>query len=290
MISSAGSSTSQPNLSTNIDKENNDGLKTQITVRKRKQNDEYSVIKCELLDFRNEFMSLLSKFCDSQTEKQNKLFDEIKYIKMQLTEVKAANEILISENKKLQTELNSALNTISDLKIENNKRDQFSRINNVEISGVPITNGENLYNIIHSIYSKVGLKLEDNEIDYVVRVRRYDLPAKESNQSSGRIDSRPPAIIVRFTRRHSKDQMLAAVRARRGLSTNDIGISGPTRPLYIGDHLTPVNKLLLKRARFLKAELKYSYLWIRDCKIFMRKNDSSKVKLIGNDDDLNRLK
>ncbi|KAI8429265.1 hypothetical protein MSG28_007771 [Choristoneura fumiferana] len=73
---------------------------------------------------------------------------------------------------------------------------------------------------------------------------------------------RPPAIVVRFTQRRRKNELLAAVRARRGLTTSDIGLPGPAAAVYVGDHLTPVNKLLLKQARQLKLEHNYSYLWV----------------------------
>lgn len=102
-------------------------------------------------------------------------------------------------------------------------------------------------------------------------------------------EPRPPAIIVKFTRRITKDQLLAAVRARRGLTTADIGLAGPATNIYVGDHLTPSNKLLLKQARQLKVDLNYSFLWIRDCKIFLRKNDKSKVIRVQNQSDLDKL-
>ncbi|CAH0729654.1 unnamed protein product, partial [Brenthis ino] len=96
----------------------------------------------------------------------------------------------------------------------------------------------------------------DHDIDSIHRVRPYPSSRTESNNEP----TRPASIIVRFCQRRRKDQLIAAVRARRGLTTAHIGLPGPASTVYIGDHLTPTNKLLLKRARELKLEKNYSYL------------------------------
>lgn len=180
----------------------------------------------------------------------------------------------------LQRRLDEAKNTIVELTRENNVRDQYSRMNNVEISGIPFQKGENLVSILGTIYTKVGLDLCD--INRIHRVRRFEQKPNEP--------SRPPAIIVQFVRQHSKDQLLAAIRTRRGITTADVGLAGPAANVYISDHLIPANKLLLKRARELKQLHGFAYLWVRDCKIFMRKSDSSKIIRISSDKDLLNIK
>lgn len=84
--------------------------------------------------------------------------------------------------------------------------------------------------------------------------------------------------------------MLAAIRARRGLTTADLDIDGPARPVFVNDHLAPLNKLLYGRVRKLGKELGYKYIWLNDCKIFVRKNDTSKAILISSEADLVKIK
>ncbi|CAH2087792.1 unnamed protein product [Euphydryas editha] len=182
----------------------------------------------------------------------------------------------------LQKDLKKANEMISVLKQDNNMHDQFSRLNNVEISGIPMRNGENLNSLLRDLCSVVGFSLCETDIDTVHRVRRHITNDKQT--------PRHPSIIVRFTQRRRKDQLLAAVRVRRTLTTADVGLHGPAATIYISDHLTPTNKLLLKRARELKVEKQYSYLWVRDCKILMRKNDNSKIVRISNESDLYKIK
>ncbi|KAJ2937722.1 hypothetical protein O0L34_g17867 [Tuta absoluta] len=48
------------------------------------------------------------------------------------------------------------------------QRDQFCRLNNVEISGVPQKHGENLVSILSSITATVGFQLRDTDIDTII--------------------------------------------------------------------------------------------------------------------------
>ncbi|KAL4705944.1 hypothetical protein ACJJTC_018782 [Scirpophaga incertulas] len=116
-------------------------------------------------------------------------------------------------------------------------------LNNLEISGIPISKGENLNTILHTVCNKVGFTLKETDIDTIHRVRRFS-----SGNDAKQRDSRPPAIIVSFTQRRRKDELLACVPRAAG--------SAP--PM--------------------------------DCKIMMRKNDTSKFIRITNENDLLSLK
>ncbi|XP_047984777.1 uncharacterized protein LOC125225216 [Leguminivora glycinivorella] len=201
-------------------------------------------------------------------------------VRLTLTEDKVDRLPGIEENlKQLQTEF-------ATLKANENDRDQFCRLNNVEISGVPQKDSENLVSILNAICVKVGFGLLDTDVDSIHRVRRFPVSVSNGN----RADPRPPAIVVRFCQRRRKDQLVTAARARRGLTSADAGLPGPAVPIYVNEHLTAVNKVLLRRARDRKAELNFNYLWVKQCKIYMRKSDSSKVYVITNEADLKKLK
>ncbi|XP_026331178.1 uncharacterized protein LOC113238568 [Hyposmocoma kahamanoa] len=194
---------------------------------------------------------------------------------------------------KLQKDLAAANMVITTLQCDKEKSEQFSRLNNLEISGVPVTSGENVHSILDLLCVKVGVGLDERDVDRVHRVRRFEAAAAVGNLTGRQQQQQParhPAIIVRFTRRVCKDRVLAATRARRGLTSADLGLPGPSSNIYVGDHLTPASKLLLRRARELKAELGYEYLWVRDGKILMRKSDKSRVILIIKNEDFEKLK
>ncbi|VVD02717.1 unnamed protein product, partial [Leptidea sinapis] len=75
---------------------------------------------------------------------------------------------------KLRWDLSAVSETVTFLKNEINMRD--GRLNNLEISGIPTSNKENLIDILRSMYVKVGLSFDLNEIDSIHRVRRYGSP------------------------------------------------------------------------------------------------------------------
>lgn len=294
---------SQPELST-LTTADRQMLDQQITFRKRKQpvNDDFD-IKKELADFRTDIMAFFASFVTSQrqelqdfrieikeqidsvknlavtlTEEHNKIKHDLSVIKERVSSA----ENKISTLSSLSKNLDDANEKIKVLKTENNINRQFSMLNNIEISGVPFVKGENLMSIFRNVCTRVGFEPMNSDIDTIHRVRRF--------QNEAQNNSRPPAIIVRFTQRRRKNELLEAIRARRGLTTVDLDIQGPSSSVYVGDHLTPTNKLLLQRVRQLKNEYNYDYVWVRDCKIFMRKNDKSKILYINNESDLSKVK
>lgn len=183
-------------------------------------------------------------------------------------------------------DISEAKECIDKLMKENNNRDQFCRLNNVEISGVPLVKKENLFSVLKSICSKLSFDLQPTDVDTIHRVRPFISAVKNNDPP------RPPAIIVRFTQRLRKDALLAAARAHRTLFTTDIGFNGPATNVFLSHHLTPTNKLLLQQAKKIKKEQDFKYLWIQDCKILMRKSDdiTSKIYHIKNEIDLCKLK
>lgn len=177
--------------------------------------------------------------------------------------------------------------TIRRLENDLNHRDQLSRMNNVEIVGVPFSKGENLYNLLRDISAKVAFDLQDSDVDFITRVRRYPEAPKNSG---GKPKPREPAIIIRFCQRRRKDQLIAAVRSRRDLTSTDLGFSGPASNIFVQEHLTRANKLLLNSVRLFKNENNYAFVWVKDCKILLRKSELSPIIRISGEADLQKLK
>lgn len=218
----------------------------------------------------------------------NKRLDSFDERLTKLEELPTAVETLSNRICTLETE-------ISDLKMQSKIRNQLSRINNVEISGIPTRKGENLNSLFQDIVVKLGVKLSVDDIDSIHRVRRYNNNQRSSAQSQAitsneeNSDTKPQNIIVHFVRRRAKDDFLAAARARRGLFTSDLGFDGPANNIYFGDHLSPEYKLLYKNVRQIGAANHYKFIWIRDCKIFVRKSEKSRVILITSENDLKKM-
>lgn len=264
-----------------------------------------------LASFQQDMMASLKELLDKQSDKLCKLCDDVSDVKQQVSlliktsenmtcemadaksNIAALNNEMLSVNAKvcfLEKELSESNAVITSLSAQLGDREQLGRLNNLEISGVPFNKGENLNSILNGIATKVGFSLIPSDIDYIHRVRRY--PRNDHNKKtmeSTQQVSDTPNIIVRFTQRKRKSDMLAAVRARRSLTTADLGMDGASRPVFVNDHLAPHNKSLFGKARKLGKEFGYKYIWSRDCKMFLRKNDTSKIIHISNEQDLNKI-
>ncbi|XP_061729019.1 uncharacterized protein LOC133533946 [Cydia pomonella] len=152
---------------------------------------------------------------------------------------------------------------------------QQMRLNNIEIKGVPLKKNENLFSIMMNICTAVNFSVDKSDINHISRVPIHN--------SSDKL------IIVSFINRYIKEDLVAAVRLKKTLTAEEIGFQGNTQRVYVNDHLTPDNKKLLSLVKSSLKQKGYLYVWVRYSKIHARKDDSSKVHIINNERDLNKL-
>lgn len=120
-----------------------------------------------------------------------------------------------------------------------NEKNQWMRLNNVEIKGVPLKDRENLLDIVSKLGTKIMCPVSKSNINFVARV-----PSRESG------NSRTKPIIVSFLNRYLKEDFVAAARSMKTLCPADIDLEGTNR-IYINDHLTVQNKILLSKVKTL---------------------------------------
>ncbi|KAH6925593.1 hypothetical protein HPB50_007895 [Hyalomma asiaticum] len=177
-----------------------------------------------------------------------KFQEKIRSVEPDVVALKAELESLISS----VTMLNSVIETIKseystfasaykDLMRKNEilskkvaEMEQYSRANNVELKGVPYSQGEDCSAIIRTIASKVDCPISDSDIDIVHRV-----PTRAGSAKN---------IIARFCSRAKKQEFVNKARKAR-LTSRDLGFSGAhSNAVFINDHLTPENKRLFAKA------------------------------------------
>ncbi|KAL3266002.1 hypothetical protein HHI36_010191 [Cryptolaemus montrouzieri] len=101
---------------------------------------------------------------------------------------------LIKENLKLKQQV-SALES---------KLNEKTRLNNIEIQGIPEKENENLNNIVQKIGRYVGCDIGIDKIEYVIRVQ-MNKNSKNTTEN----------IIARFVSRRDKENFLAAAKKKR---------------------------------------------------------------------------
>lgn len=126
---------------------------------------------------------------------------------------------------------------------------------------------------VGQIATCLNTSITENDIDVVHRV-----PSKDKNK---------PNVIIKFTTRSARDRFLSAARHVR-LNTGTLGFQ-TSSPVYINEHLCAENKRLLGKARQLRREKEWKFVWVAQGKVLMRKSEQSPVLHIACDADLDRV-
>jgi hypothetical protein len=87
------------------------------------------------------------------------------------------------------------------------------------------------------------------------------------------------AAVIKYNRNHPKEK----------INTKLIGYGGEELPIYISEHLTPINKSLHAATRIWAKENHYKYVWVRNGKILIRKDNNHPAKMVSHIDTLKTL-
>lgn len=184
-------------------------------------------------------------------------------------------DALVAVNSKLKADLAAAECRLDHL-------EQYSRLNNLIIAGVPEHVGENLPEIVSNIAEAIKSPIVASDIDAVHRLPQRPSPGKDK--------SRAKAIIVKFTSRITRDRIFSAAKLyRRSANGRCLSIPDVADNLYINEHLTARNMDLFSKVREIARNKNYKYIWTKSCVIHVRKDDRAKILVIKSSSDLNKL-
>ncbi|KAJ2940457.1 hypothetical protein O0L34_g141 [Tuta absoluta] len=231
--------------------------------------------------------------------KTAQLSGEIKTLKGNLDVLETKVKSLENENIELKSQIekntssshveNKFEETISQLRNELNDRDQAALLNDVEVTGIPELQSESTVHIITAIATKLGVKINEQDIVSAVRVGsklREETPGKNKGV-------RPRPIAVRLARRALRDELLKQARVRRGATTSDLGLP-PHTPcrFYLNERLTKTNRTLfaksLEASRIAKPH-PWKFIWTKDGRVLARRTPTSTVNYIRSNLDINRI-
>lgn len=160
-----------------------------------------------------------------------------------------------SEMEALRLTVSEQANTIQALQSEINETEQQSRLSTMEIQGMQVASGEALAPILVGLADKLGLK--------------GHLPSDVL--STQRIQSKRdqnPTILVKFASVSIKDRWMQARGKLRHLASE-----GTPGKVYFNENLTPSNRELFWLARSRGRERGYKFVWVKNGRIFARKEE-----------------
>ncbi|KAG8285544.1 polycystic kidney disease protein 1-like [Homalodisca vitripennis] len=85
--------------------------------------------------------------------------------------------------------------------------------------------------------------------------------------------TRTPPIVARFTTRDLRDAWIQAFKKKKTVMACDINYRFSATRIYIGEHLTPDNKQLLRKLKDACKELKIKCVWCREGKFYVRRTE-----------------
>lgn len=186
----------------------------------------------------------------------------------------------VDEVDKLKLEIQDLKKSLHNISDEQRKNDQWVRRSNILINGIPQKANENLVEILKKLAAISGFSLNvDTDIDFVTRVA----VGKESDQK------KPRPIVVKMQARFKKDEFMAATRKLKNLTARDLGFPGTDQRIYVNDHLSPYNRFLFQQAKIKAKEKGYTFWWVRNCTVMVRREPSSPVIHVTSLEALNKI-
>lgn len=218
-------------------------------------------------------------------EKITSYHDSMMFLNQQYEDLNAhlqETSAVVTELKKDNERLKA---TVSDLTGRLNTVELHMRECNVEINGVPENRSENLIDTMVQLTKAVENPLTPDDIQHVTRVAKLN-----------RDNDKPRAIVAKLRNPRIRDQVLAAVTkfnkkySQDKLSTRHLGIGGTRSPVFVSEHLTPGNKHLHAAARKKAKEMSYKFVWVRNGRVYVRKDETHQALSVRSLDSLNLIR
>lgn len=218
------------------------------------------MIKC----IEKKFNELTNQLMKSFNEQIKELKKSVEFCCEKLDEYEEKNknkEILI---KQLQAEN-------KEIKLHINKMEQNEKQNNIEIQGVPFKENENITNVFNNIIDILKCDKETINVTNIFRSKNKNPTNKNT------------AIVVSLQNKECKDIIIALKKKYGILNAKNINFE-ENNTIYINEQLTQFNKHLLYLAK--SSRLGYKFIWAKNGKIWMRKNETSPILLIRTPEDI----
>ncbi|RVE40802.1 hypothetical protein evm_014547 [Chilo suppressalis] len=229
-----------------------------------KPDDIIGIIKAEIeTAFKRELPNFITKLKESVANALEIRFLELEKSVKTCSDLYDSVKVKVENNsailKKIQTENTNLDNQIKILQGKINsmeeaslKQEQWSRLQNLEIIGIPEADNENLPDMMIIMAKHLKVSLEFQDLDFVHRVQAKR-PVKGKSRN----------IVVRFQNRSKKDAFLSAARKTGGITSEDVGLDGEPTAVYVNEHLTIKNKLLLNKCKTKAKDCNYTYVWTK---------------------------
>lgn len=257
-----------------------------------------SLIDENLESFQSDIKSMLHQWKEEQDTKLSQIHKDLDIIKNQMVEIRNTNkdiekslEFVTSQYESLNLKVNSlekeGKNYCTKIDLLENKIEEMTRQSfqtKIEIKNVPLESPESQQDLLGKVLTISSLL----KIDTSSQIRNVQrLPSKSQNNKP---------IIVEFTNPISRNNFLHSVKKfnsqfkDKKLSTSHLGLSGPHKPIYITELLTPKTKRLFYLTRELNKNKVFKFCWTVNGRIYLRKEEGTQQIHVRSEEQLQEIK
>ncbi len=210
-------------------------------------------------------ISVLEKSQDVFKNSVNSIDGYVNNIWKENAQLKKEHETLVKQAKENMKKVEVAQNRLDDL-------EQYGRKAMIEINGFPRKAEEDPLGLILSLADKLKVDLKQEDVEACHRLSR--------NENAG--------IIVEFSSRVKRDEVLASRKSLRNVTLKDFGFDSNGK-VYINESLTSKRKALIRELKLVKNSYNFKFIWSRKGIIFIRRDENSRPIRINSLSDLNKL-
>ena len=156
---------------------------------------------------------------------------------------------------------------------------EYLRRDCLEISGVPPSESYTCNQLVMAVGQAIGVQVKEEDIS-----TSHTLPTFKEDA--------PPKIIVKFTRRDTRNSFYANRRKLIDKKASDLPDLGTTveSKVYISESLTRYKKGLFGEVNKLRKRIRWKHIWTQNSRIYIKESDRSAVKVINSYEDLDAFK
>lgn len=201
---------------------------------------------------------------------QTKILDEIQQVRGDLAIINRNMSVQQNEIKVLRLQNAKLSQEVQQLKTSQMKNEQLAVTNTIEIRGIPIQKDEDLIFIFLKIIEALGLNINVAAIDTIFR--------SQSKHS----------IVLKLTRGIDKEAILKKSKQKH-LNGNLLGLPY-CEEVFMSEMLSPHAAKIFYEARKLKKEFSIKFVWHRDGRILMKKNETDSTLRLQSLDEIHELR
>lgn len=229
------------------------------------KNSELEDLKKDLENFKKLEIEKHMKFYAEKLDESLKKIQDFEVIIASLKNVEKENEFLKKEIDCLTYKVNDIEQ--NDLKI------------NVEIRGAPFLEDVSDDNILQAVAQEISCPIEKKDIEFCYRVGK-----KSDNNGIVKHSS----IVVKFKDFEKKQEFKIAANKLKE-KTKMVKIKNNNFKVFVNDHLTPLNKILLNEAKIFSKEKNFKFTWVKNCNIYIKKETDSDAICVRKICDINAI-